>query len=78
MEIKKAIRSKIERDYFFVVGDIDLDAKYFINKIEEGIKDSPLNYKTNIQGKMTDWNFFINIGHVNIILALLQVLLLPL
>ena len=58
MEIQKEIKSKIERDYFFIEGTVDLDAKYFINKIEEGIKDSPLNYKTNVKGKMTDWNFF--------------------
>ena len=59
MKIEKEIRSKIERDYFFVVGDIDLDAKYFINKIEEGIKDSSLNYQTNVVGQMTPWQFFL-------------------
>ena len=59
MEIKKEIISKIERDYFFVVGDIDIEADYFINKIEEGIKESPLNHKTNVIGGMTDWQFFM-------------------
>ena len=59
MEIQKEIKSKIERDYFFIVGDIDIDADYFINKIEEGIKDSPLNYKTNVIGCMTAWQFFM-------------------
>ena len=58
MEIQKEIKSKIERNYFFTEGMLDLDAKYFINEIEEGIKDSSLNYKTNVKGKQTSWEFF--------------------
>ena len=58
MEIKKEIISKIPRDYFFIVGDIDIDAAYFIDRIEEGIKYSSLNYKTNVVGEMTEWKFF--------------------
>ena len=60
MKIKKEIISKIEREYFFIVGDIDIDTDYFINKIEEGVKNSSLNYKTNVVGQMTDWTFFKN------------------
>ena len=38
MRIEKEIKSKLERDYFFVVGSLDdVDTGYFINKIEEGI-----------------------------------------
>ena len=59
MEIQKEIRSKIERDYFFIEGILDLDVEYFINKIEEGIKDSSLNHKTNVNGKMTSWSYFL-------------------
>ena len=59
MEIKKEIISKIEREYFFVVGDIDVDAPYFIDKINKSVegKDN-INYKTNVIGKHTDWNYF--------------------
>tara|TARA_R110000824_G_scaffold100573_1_gene239108 strand:- start:10 stop:546 length:537 start_codon:yes stop_codon:yes gene_type:complete len=58
MEIQKEILSQIKRDYFFIVGTIDIDASYFINKIEEGIKSSSLNFKTNVVGQMTEWKFF--------------------
>ena len=68
MEIQKEIKSKIERDYFFIEGMLDLDAKYFINKIEEGIKDSPLSYKTNVKGQHTSWTFFLNDEKFQIIL----------
>ena len=60
MEIQKEIKSKIERDYFFIEGKIDLDCEYFINKIEEGIKDSSIPIgKTNIKGEMTSWEYFL-------------------
>ena len=58
MEIQKEILSQIKRDYFFIVGTIEIDANYFINKIEEGIKSSSLNFKTNVVGQMTEWKFF--------------------
>ena len=69
MNIQKEIKSKIERDYFFIEGTVDLDAKYFINKIEEGIKDSPLNYKTNVKGQHTSWKFFLNDKNFRVILV---------
>ena len=49
MEIKKEVISKIEREYFFVVGDLDVDAPYFIDKINKSVegKDN-INYKTNV------------------------------
>ena len=59
MIIDKEINSQIEQDYIFITGFFDIDQKYFIQKIEEGIKDpSNLNDKTAIQGYMTDWNYF--------------------
>tara|TARA_R110000751_G_scaffold99601_1_gene193156 strand:- start:119 stop:655 length:537 start_codon:yes stop_codon:yes gene_type:complete len=58
MKIQQEILSKIERDYFFIVGTINIDENYFINKIEEGIKYSSLNFKTNVVGQMTEWKFF--------------------
>jgi hypothetical protein len=57
--IDKEINSQIEQDYIFITGFLDIDQKYFIQKIEEGIKDPfNLNDKTAIQGYMTDWNYF--------------------
>ena len=36
MKIEKEIKSKIERDYFFVEGSLEnIDSDYFINKIEQ-------------------------------------------
>ena len=60
MEIQKEIKSKIEQDYFFIEGTLDLDCEYFINKIEEGIKKSTIPIgKTSVKGGMTDWDFFV-------------------
>ena len=55
MDIEKEIISKIERDYFFIEGQLDVkNPQYFINKIEEGIrKDDNLNHKTNVRGHHT-------------------------
>ena len=60
MEIQKEIISKIERDYFFIEGQLDVkNPQYFINKIEEGIKkDDNLNHQTNVRGHHTAWNCF--------------------
>tara|TARA_R100000963_G_C4602313_1_gene75580 strand:+ start:111 stop:641 length:531 start_codon:yes stop_codon:yes gene_type:complete len=62
MEIKKVIRSQIEQDYFFIKGNLNkLDSKYFTTKIDEGVKlNSNLNYKTNVKGKQTSFDFFCN------------------
>ena len=68
MKIEKEIISKIEREYFFIEGTLDLDGKYFINKIEEGIKDSSLSHKTNVLGFMTSWDFFNNDEKFNFVL----------
>ena len=38
MKVNKFIKSKIERDYFFVTGKLDIDTEYFINQTEKGIK----------------------------------------
>ena len=62
MIISKHIESKIEQDYFFIKGTIpDINHQYFIDKINEGIKEkNNKNFKTNVQGFMTDWGFFNN------------------
>ena len=34
MKVNKFIRSKIERDYFFIKGNLNIDCEYFITEIE--------------------------------------------
>ena len=65
MKIKKVLRSKIERDYFFITGNLKtIDSKYFISKIDEGVKlSSNLNYKTNVMGQRTSFDFFCHDPH---------------
>ena len=58
MIIEKEIWTKMPRDILYLVGKINLDFKHLIKRIEQGIKISPNNYKTNVQGKMTDWEYF--------------------
>lgn len=60
MKIKKLIEAKIKRNYLFVTGTVDIDCKYFINKIEEGITQSNhKNFVTNVKSFMTEWNYFV-------------------
>ena len=60
MQIIKHKESKVSVDYFFFTGKVDLDEKYFIEKIKEGYgAPEEKNYQTNIKGKMTDWKFFV-------------------
>jgi len=58
MIVDKEIISQVYRPYFLVTATFDIDAKYFKKRIEEGVQDSNLNYKTNIKGQHTDWTFF--------------------
>jgi hypothetical protein len=58
MIIDKEIISQIYRPYFFVTGIFDIDAKYFKKRIDEGVQNSSLNYKTQVVGQQTDWKFF--------------------
>jgi hypothetical protein len=70
MQIQKEIRSKIERDYFFIEGELDLNAQYFINKINENVESkNNLNYKTNISGKHTSWELFNKDKEFSIVLC---------
>jgi|TARA_R100000081_G_C4702395_1_gene108327 hypothetical protein len=68
MIIDKEIISQIYRPYFFISGIFDIDQKYFKKKIEEGIQNSNLNYKTNVCGYHTDWKFFNEDKNFNILL----------
>jgi len=58
MKIEKEIVSKILRDYIFITGILDVDPKYFKKRVEEGVKQSTINYKTNVHGQHTEWQFF--------------------
>jgi|TARA_R100000458_G_C8224317_1_gene207775 hypothetical protein len=60
MEILKEIVSEIPQKYFFIKAKIDIDSEYLIKKIEEGIKlENNLNYKTNVKGLVTSWDYFL-------------------
>ena len=61
MKIEKIIKSKIEQDYIFVKGNLDLDTDYFIKKIEKGMKDKTnRNFHTNLKSGMTSFGYFMN------------------
>ena len=61
MNIKKFIQSKVDIDYFFIYGNLNLNKDYFIDKIDKGIKENNnQNFNTNVKGFMTSWNYFLN------------------
>jgi hypothetical protein len=60
MLISKHIQSQYLKNYFLVKGKFEINSKYFIEKIEEGIKDSQMNFKTHVKGFMTPWKYFIH------------------
>ena len=60
MKVNKLIKSKIERDYFFVKGKLSIDCKYFITEIEKGIKrEDNQSFKTNLMSEMTSYKYFM-------------------
>ena len=73
MIIDKEIVSKIPRDYIFITGGFDLDPQYLKQRIEEGVKESNLNYKSNVVGKHTEWKFFNKDRHfITLLLQLID------
>ena len=49
MKVDKLIKAEMNREYFFVKGNIPIDTKYFIEKINQGVNESDNNsYKTNV------------------------------
>tara|TARA_E500000178_G_scaffold313529_1_gene330999 strand:+ start:419 stop:946 length:528 start_codon:yes stop_codon:yes gene_type:complete len=60
MIISKHKESSIRQNYFFIKGNLsDINTKYFIDKIEQGIREeSALNGKTNVKGNMTSYQYF--------------------
>ena len=60
MKVNKLIKSKIKRDYFFITGNVPINIKYFIEKIEQGIKAKEnLSFKTNLLSEMTHYHYFL-------------------
>ena len=60
MRINKVTEAKVQRDYFFVEGNLDINCKYFIKEIEKGLsRDDNANYMTNIRGNMTSPIYFM-------------------
>ena len=63
ISINKYIEKEIDIPIFFSECSIDItdNKDYFISKIEESINSKENNnHKTNVKGKMTPWNFFVN------------------
>lgn len=61
MYISKELNKRIERDYFFIQGKINIDCNYFIKKIKQGVEEKEnMSYRTNVKGKMTSFNYFNN------------------
>ena len=61
MKVEKLIKAEIPREYYFIKGKMPIDTKYFIRKITEGTNlNTNMNYKTNVVGTMTAFNFFLN------------------
>jgi|TARA_R100000030_G_scaffold96507_1_gene84716 hypothetical protein len=61
MEVQKFFNKKIELEYFFIVGKVKIDSKYFIDKINVGIEEKDnMSHITNVKGSMTRWDFFNN------------------
>lgn len=59
-EINKIIQKPIERKVFLHEITLDINEQYFIDQIEKKLLEQNLNYKTNVKGKMTLWNAFVN------------------
>lgn len=59
MKINKEIHGTMQRPFTFFKGTLDLNAKYFMSKIDEGISEKTSN-KTNVRSDMTSWTHFLN------------------
>lgn len=59
MKIDKEIQGNIQVPYVFFKGTLDLNAKYFMSKIDQGISEKTSN-KTNVRSDMTSWTHFLN------------------
>ena len=61
IKIHNHIENKVLTDYFFIAGTIDIDDKYFFNKIKEGFdKENNMSFQTNVRDHMTPYEYFNN------------------
>ena len=59
MIVNREFNRKFKKDYFFIQGILEIDCKYFIEKIKEScVSENNNNYTTNIKGLMTPFEFF--------------------
>jgi len=59
MIINQEFNGKVQKEYFFIKGILDIDCQYFIEKIKESCASKQNNnYKTNIRALMTPFKLF--------------------
>jgi len=58
-ENNKYIERFVKRQAYLHEITIDINQEYFISEIEKKLIEKNLNYKTNVKGKMTAWNAFV-------------------
>jgi hypothetical protein len=60
IKTNKIIEKNILRKAFLHEIELQIDSNYFIQEIENSLKETNLYYATNVKGKMTAWNAFNN------------------
>ena len=60
IDINKIIQTEVNRKAFIIEIQINVDDKYFIDEINNSLKNNNLYYTTNVKGKMTEWGAFNN------------------
>jgi len=59
MQITKHLEKKLLKDYFLIEGKLQVNSKYFIDRINKGVtEEGNLSHRTNLTDKMTSFNFF--------------------
>ena len=50
----------VKKKAYVFEGKTDIDAKYFISKINKGVEEEGnQSYKTNVKSKMTNFQYFL-------------------
>lgn len=71
-KVNKLIDKRIHKQAFFFEFQTKLRPKYFIDKIEQGIREpGNMNYQTNVLGGMTAWNYFAKDMELLVLLKML-------
>jgi hypothetical protein len=59
IRVENHIENQVLTDYFFIEGTMDIDDKYFFNKIKEGFnEENNMSFQTNVRDLMTSYEFF--------------------